>query len=830
MAVKDIRIELFDYPLPESHVAVHPLADRESCRLVVNSPGGAISHHIFSDIDRLIHPSTLVVANETRVINARMEFFKTTGSRIEIFLLEPVLPSDYAVSFATTGSCSWSCMVGNRKRWKGGPLEKKLTVAASETSGERNVTLRAWLGDALEGNAWEVRFEWEGDEVSFAEVVQAAGNIPIPPYLNRESEECDSDDYQTVYSRVEGSVAAPTAGLHFTDSLISRLKERGVEMEKVTLHVGAGTFQPVKSDSIGEHPMHTEQIVVERRFITLLADAIEAGRPVLAVGTTSVRTLESLPYIGLQIMRGASAEALTVPQWMAYDENNADFDTVAALRAIVCRLKEEGSEVLQASTAIMIAPGFKWRVVDRLITNFHQPRSTLLLLVSSFLNPGMDADCSLLMWRQIYQEALREGYRFLSYGDACLLSHCGVELPSSKSMALRQLVLDHICGLPPRVADDCDDVYNMSRAIEALQTVREGEKAEVYIGDGAAPLRFFTALAASSPGKTVEIVASENLSRRPVDMLVDTLVDAGGRIRKTFDSQNRMHLQIEGCELEGGDLAIDPGVSSQFVSALLMSSLLWKKGMRLSLVRNQPVSAAYIDMTINMIRRYGGVPELTDDVLAVSNEPLLPPSGVIVEPDWSAAAFFYELALLTPGREIKIHRLSPPRISMQGDAFCSGVYDALGVGTRFRPDGSAVLKADAETSRRIAESGSILNLDLGSTPDLVPSLAVALTQRGIRFSFRNVAHLRHKESNRIEALMAEFRKLGVVLSWSDDALCWHGERCEEEMNPVIDSHSDHRIAMAFGILSAAGRPLSVKNPEVVGKSYPDFWTQLINCR
>ena len=442
----------------------------------------------------------------------------------------------------------------------------------------------------------------------------------------------------------------------------------------------------------------------------------------------------------------------------------------------------------------------------------------------------MDADCSLLMWRQIYQEALREGYRFLSYGDACLLSHCGVELPSSKSMALRQLVLDHICGLPPRVADDCDDVYNMSRAIEALQTVREGEKAEVYIGDGAAPLRFFTALAASSPGKTVEIVASENLSRRPVDMLVDTLVDAGGRIRKTFDSQNRMHLQIEGCELEGGDLAIDPGVSSQFVSALLMSSLLWKKGMRLSLVRNQPVSAAYIDMTINMIRRYGGVPELTDDVLAVSNEPLLPPSGVIVEPDWSAAAFFYELALLTPGREIKIHRLSPPRISMQGDAFCSGVYDALGVGTRFRPDGSAVLKADAETSRRIAESGSILNLDLGSTPDLVPSLAVALTQRGIRFSFRNVAHLRHKESNRIEALMAEFRKLGVVLSWSDDALCWHGERCEEEMNPVIDSHSDHRIAMAFGILSAAGRPLSVKNPEVVGKSYPDFWTQLINCR
>lgn len=838
MTVQDIKIDLFDYPLPDEQIARHPLACRDACRLIVNSPGGVISHHTFAELDTLIDPSTLMIANETKVINARMEFFKATGSRIEIFLLEPTDPSDCAVSFATDRECVWSCMVGNRKRWKEGELMKKLTLRDSD-GGEREVRLYASLGEALPGNSWEVRFRWEcdgeGAPVSFASVVEAAGNIPIPPYLKREAEECDSTDYQTVYSRVQGSVAAPTAGLHFTDELLDRMRARGVEMGKVTLHVGAGTFQPVKSEAIGDHPMHTESIVVERSLLAALADALEAGRPVLAVGTTSVRTLESLPYIGLQIMRGASAEGLTVAQWMPYDSGNADFDTVAAIRAIISALDREESDVLQASTAIMIAPGFRWRIVDRLVTNFHQPKSTLLLLVSSFLNPNMDPDCSVVMWKQIYREALREGYRFLSYGDACLLHHSCVELPASKSMEVRRLILDQVADAEPVVAGDCDDTRYLRRAIDALRANvarQEGDEevACIYIGDGAAPFRCFTALAASTAGAEVMVKASANLSRRPMAPLLEALRQAGASIAESRDEEGCLTLRISGRRLRGGRIALDPGMSSQFVSALLMASSLWEEGLQLDLGRTLPVSSAYIDMTVGMLRRYGGEVREEEGVMSVVPGTLLSPRRDIVEPDWSAAAFFYELALLNPGTPMKIARLVPPSRSLQGDAICSGIYDALGVHTEFRADGSAIITADAAARLAVARSGSPVTLDLGATPDLVPSLAVALTQSGITFRFRGVPHLRHKECDRMEALCEEFRKMGIVLKGDGDMLEWDGTVCDEEMRPVIDPHSDHRIAMAFGVLTAAGRPIAVRQPDVVGKSFPRFWDQLIIYR
>ena len=415
MRIRDIRIEDFDYPLPDERIALHPLKKRDDCLLLHSGRNGDITHHRFYDLPELIDSDTLVVANETRVINARLEFFKETGSRIEIFLLEPLSPADYAVNFASSGPCSWSCMVGNRKRWKEMPLQKNIHVGENG----KPVVLKAFLGKELPGNAWEVTFEWDNPEISFADVVEAAGEIPIPPYLKRKSEESDSDDYQTIYSRIEGSVAAPTAGLHFTPELISRLEDGGVEFSKVILHVGAGTFQPVKSEKIGDHPMHCESIVVERGMIEKLIGALQNGRPVLAVGTTTVRTLESLPYLGMKIMENHDIREadLSVEQWMPYDESAAEKDTVEALKAIVEYLDRKEETHLTASTSIMIAPGFRWRIVDRLITNFHQPKSTLLLLVSSFLNRDEESG---QQWKKIYEEALKTGYRFLSYGDACL--------------------------------------------------------------------------------------------------------------------------------------------------------------------------------------------------------------------------------------------------------------------------------------------------------------------------------------------------------------------------------------------------------------------------
>lgn len=401
MATADLRIADFDYELPDSRIARHPQADRAGCRLIGSAPDGTIAHHRFRELPGLLKPGDLLVMNNTRVINARLEFRKATGARIEVFLLEPSAPADYALNFAAKGRCRWKCLVGNRKRWKEGSLEKK--------PGEGGAVLRALITGPD-----EVELSWEPQEASFAEVLEAAGRIPIPPYLNRDSEEADSTDYQTVYSKVKGSVAAPTAGLHFTPGLLDELRSRGVETGELTLHVGAGTFQPVKSERIGDHPMHTETFSVSLELLQALSKALREGRTITAAGTTTVRTLESLPYLSRAVREGRDPH---VGQWEAY--SGAGIDAAEALDWLENYMKANGLQEIHGSTAIMIAPGFRWKLTGQMITNFHQPQSTLLLLVSSFLEPeGSGAEPQ---WRRIYREALDGDYRFLSYGDACLL-------------------------------------------------------------------------------------------------------------------------------------------------------------------------------------------------------------------------------------------------------------------------------------------------------------------------------------------------------------------------------------------------------------------------
>lgn len=402
--IQNLRIADFDYPLPDERIARYPLADRDRCKMLVYEDGN-ISHRRFYDLPECLRPGTLLVMNNTRVINARMEFHKESGARIEIFLLEPLDPRDYAQAFQQKKRAVWQCMVGNLKKWKEGLLCKRLTINGVD------VDVCVSRGESLPGNAHAVTFEWDNPEVTFASIVEAGGNIPIPPYLNRDTESSDRTDYQTVYSRISGSVAAPTAGLHFTPELLETLRGRGVTTREVTLHVGAGTFQPVKSEEIGHHPMHTEVFEVDLGLVRDLRKARAEGRQIIAVGTTTVRTLESLPILGVKLMQGD--ESMKIGQWEAYSDAAAATDTDRALEALEAHIERSGQRSLQASTAIMIAPGFRWRIVDGIITNFHQPRSTLLLLVSSFLGGGKE-------WEGIYDEALRRDYRFLSYGDACL--------------------------------------------------------------------------------------------------------------------------------------------------------------------------------------------------------------------------------------------------------------------------------------------------------------------------------------------------------------------------------------------------------------------------
>lgn len=402
---RSIRIEEYDYPLPDERIAKHPLAERDSCMLLFRPADGEISAHRFSELPALLPAGSMLVCNNTRVINARLRFRKSgspQGALIEVFCLEPDSPRDYAENFAATGDegCSWFCFVGNSKRWKQGVLTTQVSL------GGRQVTLSADR-IAKEGNTSTVRFSWDAPDVTFAEIIGAVGEIPIPPYLNRSTESTDKTDYQTVYSHVDGSVAAPTAGLHFTPALVERLEAGGIPMKELTLHVGAGTFQPVKSDEIGDHEMHSEFISVRRE---LIEDLARRDRKVIAVGTTSVRTLESLYHLGCRAAQGLPVDEL--PQWYPYDPEHPDLTVAEAMGALLDMLDSRHSDTLIASTRVIIVPGYRYRVVDGLITNFHQPRSTLLLLVSAMI--GDD-------WRRVYDFALADrNFRFLSYGDACL--------------------------------------------------------------------------------------------------------------------------------------------------------------------------------------------------------------------------------------------------------------------------------------------------------------------------------------------------------------------------------------------------------------------------
>lgn len=402
--IRALRIADYDYPLPDERIAKHPLAQREKCKLLYNK-GGRLEERHFWEVPSLLPDGATLIYNNTRVINARLRFRKDTGSVIEIFCLEPVAPRDYEQIFQTTGHCTWQCLVGNSKRWKQGSLAQQVTI-----DGE-TVTLTATRG-AQRGNAWEIDFDWDGSgRCTFADVLDAIGEIPIPPYLNRGTEASDATDYQTVYSHIDGSVAAPTAGLHFTDELLAECDSRGIQRREITLHVGAGTFQPVKSEHIGDHPMHYEFISVQRQVIQ---DILDAKGPVIAVGTTSVRTLESLYYIGqtLQDNPEADEEALTVTQWMPYTMP-CEISTRQALQNIIDFMDRHHTDTYMGSTQLMIAPGFQYRVVSGMITNFHQPQSTLLLLVAAFVGNGQ--------WRAMYDYALARDFRFLSYGDAQLL-------------------------------------------------------------------------------------------------------------------------------------------------------------------------------------------------------------------------------------------------------------------------------------------------------------------------------------------------------------------------------------------------------------------------
>ncbi len=400
---RNIRIEDYDYPLPESRIAFYPASQRDRSKLLIyNKKENKITDDVFYQLPDFLTENQWLVFNNSKVIHARLLVHNATGAAIEIFCLEPLSPTnDPAVAFTLSGQVTWKCMVGNARKWKH-PLEIEVPL------NERVIRIKAERGEAVEGT-FEVTFTWAESEVSFAEWIEAYGKVPLPPYIHRDAEESDTERYQTVYARHDGSVAAPTAGLHFTDELLHTLNEKGVETEYVTLHVGAGTFKPVSSETIGDHFMHEEKIVITEDFIRKLLS--NRDKQLIAVGTTVTRTLESLFVIGAKLHLGLE-NPLLVEQWETYDNPAIHEVTVnQSLTAILDYLKQHDTDLLRASTRLIILPTYKRHIVDGLITNFHQPKSTLLLLISNFL--GED-------WHRIYQHALESDYRFLSYGDSNL--------------------------------------------------------------------------------------------------------------------------------------------------------------------------------------------------------------------------------------------------------------------------------------------------------------------------------------------------------------------------------------------------------------------------
>lgn len=418
METKHIHISDYNYDLPDSRIAKFPVSPRDTSKLLVYRHG-EISDDIFYNLPKYLPEKSLMVFNNTKVIQARMHFRKETGALIEVFLMEPAAPTDYELMFQTCGECSWLCMVGNLKKWKEGSLVRTFDVAG--TTINFKATMRRDIIDAKSGgtNYW-VDFAWDNPQVSFAEILDAVGELPIPPYLNRETQDSDKTTYQTVYSKIKGSVAAPTAGLHFTDKVLAAIDAAGVRREELTLHVGAGTFKPVKSEEIDGHTMHTEYVCVRRDTLQTLLDYDCCA---IAVGTTSVRTLESLYYMGVKLESNpdAAEEDLHVCQWEPYEK--ADGSQVGgnlvdgitpqkAISNIIAWLDKNNLKTLHSSTQIIIAPGYEYKIVKVLVTNFHQPQSTLLLLVSAFLKGD---------WHNVYDYALSHDFRFLSYGDSSIL-------------------------------------------------------------------------------------------------------------------------------------------------------------------------------------------------------------------------------------------------------------------------------------------------------------------------------------------------------------------------------------------------------------------------
>lgn len=398
----DLKISDYNYVLPDERIAKFPLDRREESKLLIYN-GGAISQRRFFNVGEVLPKEALLVFNNTKVIRARIIMHKPSGARIEVFCLEPHYPADYERAFAVRGECQWNCIVGNSKKWKQGTIEINF-----ESNGNL-CHFRAYREPAADHQKEQViRFEWNAD-MTFGELLEHLGRIPIPPYLNRDSQEIDNSRYQTVYSKFEGSVAAPTAGLHFSGDLISQLKADGVELDEVTLHVGAGTFLPVKGDDVAEHHMHTEHFEITP---SALRSLIAHQGSVVAVGTTTVRTLESLTGLGYRILRSGDPDPKRViDQWELYDIE-PELTGAELLGALLDYMDEHAMVKLKTATRIMIAPGYKFRVVSNIITNFHQPKSTLLLLVSAFVGE---------QWRAIYKYALENNFRFLSYGDSSIL-------------------------------------------------------------------------------------------------------------------------------------------------------------------------------------------------------------------------------------------------------------------------------------------------------------------------------------------------------------------------------------------------------------------------
>ena len=404
MTVRQIHISDYNYTLPAERIARYPLPQRDHSKLLVYRKGD-ISEHVFKDIADFLPADSLLVYNNTKVIQARLHFRKETGALIEIFCLEPHAPNDYQLIFDQREQCEWQCLIGNKKKWKSGALHLPIHT----TNGKEIVLSAEVTGQTPTSNI--VRFSWNDSTMSFAEILEAVGELPIPPYLNRETEESDKQTYQTVYSKIDGSVAAPTAGLHFTDDVFKTIAAKGIECDEVTLHVGAGTFKPVKSELIEDHEMHSEYIYVTRHSIERL---IAHGAQCTAVGTTSVRTLESLYYIGCKIIQNPdiSEEQLHVKQWLPYSIAAEPADAATALSAILQWMDKHHTNTIHTTTQIIIAPGYTYHIVKRIITNFHMPQSTLLLLVSALI--GDD-------WKRVYDYALSHDFRFLSYGDSSLL-------------------------------------------------------------------------------------------------------------------------------------------------------------------------------------------------------------------------------------------------------------------------------------------------------------------------------------------------------------------------------------------------------------------------